>query len=234
MTGEMVENKGRKFQVPQKHIPLSRIACVSDMHNQFSRISIPKCDILLVAGDITNQGEYDEIVNFNNTCFHLLKNNVVGQVVVIAGNHDLTAQRDPETWKKLLPDVTYLCDEEVTIRGLRIYGSPWQPSFGKQYWVFNADRGREIREKWDKIPEGLDILITHGPAYGAGDMTDRGERVGCWDLRESILAKKPRVHVCGHIHYGYGMSLLGNTTVLNAASCDERYKPVNSPLVIDL
>ena len=66
------------------------------------------------------------------------------------------------------------------------------------------------------------------------DMTPRGERVGCFDLREVILNKKPRIHICGHIHHGYGLGMLGNTLVMNASTCTERYKATNPPLVIDL
>ena len=33
----------------------------------------------------------------------------------------------------------YLEDQEVTVEGLRIYGSPWQPEFCD--WAFNLPRG---------------------------------------------------------------------------------------------
>ena len=36
-----------------------------------------------------------------------------------------------------------------------------QPEFGG--WAFNLQRGKPCHEKWVKIPEGVDILITHGP-----------------------------------------------------------------------
>lgn len=223
-----------KLQVEQKKIIMRKICMISDVHEQWMKLKIPSCDLLIVAGDITYVGDYAKIQEFNNWAFKLQNKGHVGDVLLIAGNHDLTAQRDPETWKALLPDVTYIEDEEVTRLGLRIYGSPWTPSFFKESWVFNADRGEQIKQYWDKIPAGLDILITHGPAYGQGDLTPRGERVGCYDLREAILDKKPRVHVCGHIHHAAGISMLGNTVCVNAASCTEAYKATNMPIMIEL
>ncbi len=221
-------------QVPQRTVNTKRVCAISDIHEKWGDIRIPDCDLLVVAGDLTYTGDYGKVQDFNAWCDRLQEKGVCKEVVVIAGNHDLTAQKDEETFKMLLKDVTYLCDEEYTWNGLRIYGSPWTPSFFKEHWVFNADRGKEIKAHWDKIPEGLDILITHGPAYGVRDMTPRGERVGCYDLRDAILAKKPRVHIFGHIHHDYGLGLLGTTLEVNASSCNESYKAKNAPLVIDV
>ena len=237
MTGDMIQEARawrKKPQTPQYPVKQVRICAISDLHAYQDRVQVPKCDLLIVAGDITDRGEYEQTTNFNIWASKLQESGLVGEVVCIAGNHDLTAQRDPKTWRTLLKDVTYVEDEEIERFGLRIYGSPWTPAFFKQHWVFNAERGAEIQEHWDKIPEGLDVLITHGPAYGLCDLTPRGERVGCLNLRDTLLAKKPRVHICGHIHGGYGMGMLGNTLCLNAAICTETYKPTNQPLVIDL
>jgi Icc-related predicted phosphoesterase len=210
-----------------------KVCAISDPHEQWVDLTIPPSDLLVVAGDLTYTGNLAKISDFNNWARLLKENKVVKEVVVIAGNHDLTAEKDPETFRSILEDVVYLQDEEVTLCGLRIYGSPWTPSFFREHWVFNADRGPEIRQHWSKIPEGLDILVTHGPAYGQGDLTPRREHVGCKDLRDTILATKPRAHICGHIHYGYGISVLDRTVCVNASVCTEQYKPKNRPIVID-
>lgn len=88
----------------------------------------------------------------------------------------------------------------MTVEGLRIYGSPWQPEYGN--WAFNLDRGAPLKAKWDLIPEGVDILITHGPPKGFGGQTREGD-VGCDDLLEAVNRVKPLIHVFGHIHEGY-------------------------------
>jgi len=44
----------------------------------------------------------------------------------------------------------------------------------------------------------------------------------------------PRLHVFGHIHDGYGTAFSGPTLMVNASTCDEAYRPVNRPVVVDL
>mgnify|MGYP002477983239 CR=1 FL=1 len=56
----------------------------------------------------------------------------------------------------------------MTVEGLKIYGSPWQPEFYD--CAFNLPRnGEQLEEKWNAIDVDTDILITHGPAYGECD-----------------------------------------------------------------
>jgi hypothetical protein len=151
--------------------------------------------------------------------------------VVIAGNHDFAFERTPEarTW---ISRATYLQDEEVTVAGLRIWGSPWQPRFFD--WAFNLDRGEPLRQVWSQIPAGIDVLVTHGPPRGILDRTARGEPVGCDDLLAAVGRVRPRLHVFGHIHEAYGKVARDGVTFVNASSCDLGYAPVQAPIVVDL
>jgi Icc-related predicted phosphoesterase len=101
-------------------------------------------------------------------------------------------------------------------------------------WAFNLQRGPALREKWALIPEGTDVLITHGPPFGILDWTARGERVGCEDLLEAVRRVKPRLHVFGHIHEGYGEHEQDGTRFVNASICTEAYQPTNAPIVVDV
>ena len=38
-------------------------------------------------------------------------------------------------------------------------------------WGFNLPRGQALLEKWNLIPEGVDILITHGPPLGKSQLS---------------------------------------------------------------
>jgi Icc-related predicted phosphoesterase len=152
--------------------------------------------------------------------------------VVIAGNHDWLFQREPKLARSLFKGCMYLEDSGIEVLGLRIYGSPWQPWFLD--WAFNLERGPEIRAKWDIIPKDMDILITHGPPWGIGDQTARGEKVGCRDLLDSIEKRiRPKWHIFGHIHEGYGVTQGRQTTFVNASSCNQSYEPVNAPLLLE-
>ena len=70
-------------------------------------------------------------------------------------------------------------------------------------WAFTLERGKALKEKWRKIPEGIDFLVTHGPPLGYLDDLARGGNAGCLDLLYEIKHRiKPKYHVFGHIHEG--------------------------------
>uniref|UniRef100_G1SGH5 Metallophosphoesterase domain containing 1 n=1 Tax=Oryctolagus cuniculus TaxID=9986 RepID=G1SGH5_RABIT len=177
--------------------------------------------------------------------------------IVIAGNHELTFDQEfmadlikqdfyyfpsvsklkPENYENvqsLLTNCVYLQDSEVTVRGFRVYGAPWQPWF--YGWGFNLPRGQALLEKWNLIPEGVDVLVTHGPPLGFLDWVPKKmQRVGCVELLNTVQRRvQPRLHVFGHIHEGYGVMADGTTTYVNASVCTVNYQPVNPPIVIDL
>ena len=113
-----------------------------------------------------------------------------------------------------------------------MWGSPWQPWFYD--WAFNLQRGPEIRAKWDRIPAGVDVLVTHGPPAGILDRVVDGRSVGCADLLDAVRRVRPLLHVFGHIHEAYGEVERDGTRFVNASTCTVRYAPVNAPVVVDL
>ncbi|MCB9714406.1 MAG: metallophosphatase domain-containing protein [Myxococcales bacterium] len=70
--------------------------------------------------------------------------------------------------------------------------------------AYNRERGPEIAAHWAAIPEGLDLLLTHGPPRGVGDRAILGVNAGCDDLLARVHLVRPRVHVFGHIHEAAG------------------------------
>ena len=45
---------------------------------------------------------------------------------------------------------------------------------------------------------------------------------------------KPKLHCFGHIHSGYGIKVIENTTFINASNLDEDYMCVNSPVIFEI
>ncbi len=219
-----------------------RIVAISDTHNYHKSVTVPPCDILVHAGDSTSRGYKHEVEDFGNWLRSL---DQCTHKVCIAGNHDRSFEDTPTQAREWLYGhmepgtcgVHYLQDEEIVLnvggRDVRIYGSPWQPFFCN--WAFNLKTPEELKAKWDLIPKGLDCLVTHGPPYKLLDKTSYGnEHVGCRELRKAIQRTKPKLHVVGHIHEGYGVARFGNTLVSNASSCTVRYNPTNPPLLFEL
>lgn len=214
-----------------------RALLTSDLHGNLPEI--PECDLLIIAGDIcpdfmsvkyfsarikADNGHQRQGKWLKNTFVPYLEALPVKDIVLIAGNHDFVFEQ-----AFLLPEwpenVHYLQDSEVTIGGLRIWGTPWVPNL--KSWAFYGGQGG-INEKYlDIIPEGIDILVTHGPPWGYGDSILDGTMVGCINQGGMLYRVKPRVVVCGHIHEGFGWYRHPDVKdgIWNVAYVDEMYKP---------
>lgn len=202
-----------------------KIVLISDTHGLHKSVSVPDGDILVHAGDITMDGRISDVAEFNLWLGSLPHRHKV----IIAGNHDFCFERDPAKSRACLTNAIYLQDEAAEVAGLKFYGSPWQPWFYD--WAFNLPRGPELKARWDQIPAGTDVLITHGPPKSCLDATVRGEAVGCDDLMNAVRRIKPRLHVFGHIHEAYGTQSSKGTLFANACSCNIDYEPVNQALI---
>lgn len=211
---------------------MPKIVLLSDTHNRHEQIRVPDGDVLIHAGDATVRGTVEEIAGFNRW----FARQPHKHKIFVAGNHDWLFETNPRVAESLLDDkIIYLRDSEAEIANLKIYGSPWTPRFFD--WAFNANRGAEMREKWERIPETVDVLITHGPPHGILDRVarlDSFENTGCEELRERVEVIKPRLHVFGHIHEDFGSVEKIGVKFINAANCDIDYTPRNPPFVVDL
>jgi Icc-related predicted phosphoesterase len=205
-----------------------KIIFISDTHGLHDKLVLPDADMIIHAGDVSKRGgmaEMEDFLNWFESLPHKYK-------VFIVGNHDFLAENNPIIFKQLIPDnCIYLENNAVEIEGIRIWGSPITPWFYD--WAFNRQRGADIAKYWAKIPEGTDIVVTHGPVHDILDRTVRGDLTGCEDLRTKIEEIKPKYHVFGHIHEAYGMKTVGDTTYINASVLNEQYRLTNAPIVLD-
>ena len=217
-----------------------KITFISDSHNKHKQITedLPGGNLLIHAGDISSMGHKHEIQQFCKW-FNSIENYTVK--TFIAGNHDFGFQREPEMTKEVVGSyngIVYLQDSflgyGVDLENyVKIYGSPWQPEFHN--WAFNLPKnGLELEQKWNDIPEDTDILITHGPAFGYLDtIMGQYDNLGCELLTKRIKTIKPKIHVCGHIHSGYGYVFDGDTHFINASVLDEQYQYAQKPLTVE-
>ncbi|KAG6180879.1 hypothetical protein E4U27_002603 [Claviceps purpurea] len=209
----------------------TRIVCISDTHN--CTVNLPKGDVLIHAGDLTNQGSASEI----SKAIKWLEDADFDAKIVIAGNHDITLDQSfysqhghvfhnqkPQSSEECLalvsssPSITYLNHESATIRLLSakgpqtqftVFGSPYSPRYGR--WAFNYDESTHpddasspLTTIWDDVPSHADIVVTHTPPRNHGDATIEQRPKGCEALCRALWRVRPKLAVCGHIHDGRG------------------------------
>lgn len=207
-----------------------KFVAISDTHTRHQELKLPKGDVILHAGDISYFGKEAEVLHFLQWFSGL----PFKHKIFIAGNHDFYFEREKAAAiQAIIPEgVTYLNDSEVVINGIKIWGSPITPWFFD--WAFNRKRGAPIRKHWSKIPADTDIVMTHGPVYGVHDLVANSRNTGCADLLQTLELIKPKFHVCGHIHEGYGRTKQNGITYMNASVLNEAYILVNKPMTFDL
>lgn len=217
------------------------IQATSDLHGYLPE-TIPDGDVLVIAGDIT---PWDKSHAYNKQYSWMLEKffpwlesiKSVDHIIFIGGNHDFildpvmhtmfynppdernTNPRYRQIMEKIneLPDhIHYLKDSGLTIDRVKFWGTPHVPVFGG--WAF-MERDSDLHIRFDNIPEDTDVLISHGPPYGFGDIAhdligsseedirgNQGEHLGSYAL-SSALSKRPNIQYTffGHIHGGYGL-----------------------------
>jgi len=205
-----------------------KIVSISDTHSKHNELEIPECDLFIHGGDFTyfSNGGESEIIDFL-TWFSLQP---AKHKVFIAGNHEVLWESKEQYFKNKIPEgVYYLNDSMVEIDGIKIWGSPITPYF--YGWAYNRNRGEEIKKHWDLIPDDIDILVTHGPAFGIMDKAGN-EHVGCEELLFALQRVKPKMHLHGHMHRK-GHIYNNNIHYFNCAMVNSKYNIVNKPSLIN-
>jgi hypothetical protein len=242
------------------------ITAISDTHNKHKQLNgkLPGGDILIHSGDISSLGRKHEVQSFvewfngiNNYTHKifiagnhdmsfdreiLLRNKLAHFEGRNVNDYDTSCSEGKPAWLEELlgihlhPNVYYLENSSIDIEGLKIWGSPYSPTFGYG-WGFNVDRGYDAAQIWNQIPLDTDIVITHSPIYGYNDRTSNtNENVGCADLYHRLHEVKPHLHFSGHIHEGYGWGTIpykdewGDIYTFNGSTCNLRYEAIQDPI----
>jgi Icc-related predicted phosphoesterase len=186
--------------------------------------------VLVHAGDFTENGREGEVKSF----FTWFARQPFLYKICVAGNHDFFMEilLKKEIQELIPEEVIYLNETGVTIEGYNFWGSPITPVFYNM--AFNRNPGTEIRKHWNNIPIHTDILITHGPPKGILDKIASGNSKGCPSLKNVIKKLPIKTHIFGHIHEGYGIQQLLNTTYINASVLNVENKLANPPIIINL
>uniref|UniRef100_A0A7S4SEP1 Calcineurin-like phosphoesterase domain-containing protein n=1 Tax=Alexandrium monilatum TaxID=311494 RepID=A0A7S4SEP1_9DINO len=194
------------------------------------KFGLPPADILIHTGDFADRSGPEDFEEVDAWLGKLRSSGLYKVIVVIFGNREwrslakdsvfdaelLEGVCNPQYNKAKLPSADYVLEHEmVELFGLRIFGSPWCPWHNSEspHRVGPMPGLKAAHERWksagetrehrfDEIPEGVDILLTHSAPRG---IFDRFE--GSWshwgssvELRKAVERAKPSVHLFGHIH----------------------------------
>lgn len=181
---------------------INTLLFLSDTHGFHRRLRhLPEADVLVHGGDFCMNGTEDEALDFLNWLCDL----PYRHKLFTLGNHDTClhgARVDG-----LDANCHFLAHEAVTLEGVTFYGLPF---------FIEGFEDRRVKA----IPSGVDVLVSHQPPFGVLD-EDRIEGMpvhyGSEVLQEQLRATKPRFHLFGHVHAGYGTLRRGGATSANGA-----------------
>ncbi|MBR3350345.1 MAG: metallophosphoesterase [Solobacterium sp.] len=145
-------------------------------------------DLVLSAGDL--DPEYLEF----------LVTVVNRPLLYVRGNHDDKYETKEPLGCDCIEDVIY------NFRGLRILGLGGSYRYGNRINMYTE---REMEKRIAKLKlklkltGGFDILLTHAPAYGYGDLDDLPHR-GFECFNELLEKYRPAYMIHGHVHMEYG------------------------------
>jgi Icc-related predicted phosphoesterase len=211
-----------------------KIIAISDTHYKHKEIKIEDCDIIVHCGDFASHSN-ERVLDFLNWYGNLSQ---CKYKILIAGNHDTFASNMKYNYMFELCKsygVIYLENTKIELLGLNIFGSPYSNTFGN--WSF-MENENILETIWEKITDDIDVLLTHGPAYGILDQVfypsppEYDESVGSKTLTKKIFSlKKLKLHIFGHIHESNGIKRKNGKLFVNASSLDFRYSFVNNPFI---
>ena len=186
-----------------------KILAFSDLHMARARAATlveesAEADLVIGAGDFCNmrQGLAEAMA---------LLDDMQAPMVIVPGNAESAEELEPFQSDQ----VTLLHGSSAEVAGLRLfglgYGIPPTP-FGD----WSCDMRESDAEAMLARCEAADILITHSPPKGVGDVTSAGQSVGSTAIAAAIARIQPQLAVCGHIHDSWGATgRIGATEVVN-------------------
>ena len=166
-----------------------RILALSDEESTALRSKIrtgdlPKIDLIVSCGDL-HPSYLDEVASGANAL-----------LVYVRGNHDYGA----------MDGGICIEDRVFTCQGVRLAGLGGSMRYrpGSDMYTENEMRWRALR-LMPRImhSRGIDVLVTHAPAAGYGDLEDLAHQG--FEVFNTLMDRyKPRYMLHGHIHSAYG------------------------------
>lgn len=222
-----------------------KIIAISDLHGTLIS-DIEECDLLLIAGDICPvwnhsikyhlhwlQKEFSNWVNHLNC----------QKVVMVGGNHDFGLENI--TYNNLYCNLLLPTNNKVKLlqheaykfvsnngEKINIFGTPYCHKFYNWAYMYDDDI---LTNKFNKIKDKYDIILSHDAPYGISDICfDNGKHIGSvplFNLLNRLTNCKWNIH--GHLHTSnHDIEKLNNINVINVSILNEQYENVFKPYTI--
>lgn len=170
-----------------------KILCIADEENKglwdhFDKEKLHGIDLILSAGDL-----HPDYLQFLVTMGR-------APLLYVHGNHDQIYKRKPPLGCECIEDKVY------DFRGLRILGLGGSIRYKPGEYMYSEQEMQKRIQKVKKdivLKNGFDILLSHSPVKGHGDMEDLPHQ-GFKAFEELLLKYKPKYMIHGHIHKSYG------------------------------
>ena len=231
-----------------------KLVIISDSHNLHDELNLPSGDVLIHCGDYSYSGQDNEVISFLTWMQEQTKKYRL--VIGGHGNHELGPYEDREHFNELktvfAPDVIWPHMRVFTdpVTSLNFFFSPYVTTINGR-WAFEASSS-EYQEIVKRIPDYVDILISHGPPFNILDTfvrhsidwdsqqndyahSTREFKIGSKVLAERIKEIEPKLVCFGHCHENGGQTVkIGGTIYVNGAVLNENYEIANEPVIVNL
>jgi Icc-related predicted phosphoesterase len=186
-----------------------KILAFSDLHLARARAAdlvaaSAEADLVVGAGDFCNarQGLPEAMEMLSG---------ISAPMVMVAGNAE-----SADELRAVAPDNAYvLHGDGATIDGVTFWGLgggvPETP-FGTWSWDLSEAAAEALLAPCAQA----DVLVTHSPPKGLGDLTSTGLSVGSTAIRAAIERLQPQLALFGHVHEAWGArGQIGRTACAN-------------------
>jgi Icc-related predicted phosphoesterase len=187
-----------------------RLLAFSDLH-----VDTGQAERLVAAGEdadvVVGVGDFASVHSGLEETIAVLRRITKPTVLVPGNNETEDALREAcDGWESAI----VLHGESTPIDGVEFFGlgagvpvTPWD-------WSFDLTE-KEAEAELAACPERC-VLAVHSPPRGHVDTSGAGEHLGSVAVLDAIVAKEPRLALCGHIHESWGeRSEIGPTEVVN-------------------
>ncbi len=177
---------------------------------------IQHADIVLVAGDITNFGDYNDAARVIGRLTEWNSN-----IYAVPGNCDRAGVEDLLTIRRMNLHATKKIIQGIMFFG--IGGSTKTPFRTPR--EYNEKELQEFSKLFSKSPDiRYHVIVSHAPPYKTKlDRVFFGFHVGSREIRRFIESAQPDLLVCGHIHEARGVDYLGKTLMINPGPFPKHY-----------